>query len=84
MNKKCELNAEGLVLRSVILNLMLDSERMDGEIIWILVIYVQLVWDVVTCKNKKLKTMKSEYKMKYSTHQKSNVPHLNYIVGLLN
>ena len=67
------------------LNLMFDSDRMDGEIIWILGIYVQLVWDVVICKKKhlKLETMKSEYEMKYSTHQKSNMPHLNYIVGLL-
>ena len=68
------------------LNLMFDSDRMDGEVIWILGVYVQLVWDVVICKKKylKLETMKSEYEMKYSSHQKSNMPHLNYIVGLLN
>ena len=67
------------------LNLMFDSDRMNGEVIWILGIYVQLVWDVVICKKKhlKLETTKSEYEMKYSTHQKSNMPHLNYIVGLL-
>ena len=68
------------------LNLMFDSDRMDGEVIWILGVYVQLVWDVVICKKKglKLETMKSEYELKYSSHQKSNMPHLNYIVGLLN
>ena len=68
------------------LNLMFDSDCMDGEVIWILGVYVQLVWDVVICKKKglKLETMKSEYELKYSSHQKSNMPHLNYIVGLLN
>ena len=67
------------------LNLMFDSDRMDGEVIWLLGVYVQLVWEIVICKKKllKLETMKSEYEMKYSTHQKSNMPHLNYIVGLL-
>ena len=34
-------------------------------------------------KHMDLETIKSEYIMKYSTHQKSNMPHLAYIVGLL-
>ena len=79
-------NTHKTTLSFNVLNLMFESDRMDGEVIWILGIYVQLVWDVVICKKKhlKLETMKSEYEMKYSTHQKSNMPHLNYIVGLLN
>ena len=67
------------------LNLMFESDRMDEEIIWMIGIYVQLVWNIVICKKKtlKLNLMKSEYSMKYQTHQKSNMPDLGYIVGLL-
>ena len=64
---------------------MFESDRMDEEIIWMIGIYVQLVWNIVICKKKtlKLNLMKSEYSMKYQTHQKSNMPDLGYIVGLL-
>ena len=34
--------------------------------------------------NLKLETMKSDYEMNYFAHQKSNLPQLGYIVGLLN
>ena len=66
------------------LNFMFDSDIMDNEVIWMLGIYVQLVWDFVICKKKclKLETMKSEYSMKYLTHQRSNMPNLGYIIGL--
>ena len=67
------------------LNLMFESDLMDEEIIWMIGIYVQLVWNIVICKKKtlKLNLMKREYSMKYQTHQKSNMPDLGYIVGLL-
>ena len=67
------------------LNLMFERDIMDSEVIWMIGNFVQLVWDVVICKKKHLKieTMKSEYEMKFFTHQKSNMPHLGYIVGLI-
>ena len=66
------------------LNLMFESEIMDGEVVWLLGAYVQLVWDSVICKKKylKLEMMKSELSMKYLTHQRSNMPNLGHIVGL--
>ena len=65
-------------------NLMFDCETMESEALWILGVYVQLVWDTVICKKKvlRLETMKSEFTMKYQTHQRSNKPNLAYIVGL--
>ena len=58
--------------------MMFDSSLMDSEMVWILGIYVLLVWDIVICKKKvlKLETVKSEYYLKYSTHQTSNMPSL--------
>ena len=66
------------------LNLMFESDIMDGEVVWLLGAYVQLVWDSVICKKKylKLEMMKSELSMKYLTHQRSNMPNLGHIVGL--
>ena len=68
------------------LNLMFDSSLLDSEIIWMLGIYLQLVWNTVICQKKglKLETVKSEYSLKYLTHQLSNMPSLTCIVGLLN
>ena len=67
------------------LNLMFEKDIMESEVLWMIRHYVQLVWEIVICKKKylKLETMKSEYELRYLTHQKSNLPHLNYIVGLL-
>ena len=67
------------------LNLMFERDIMDCEVIWMIGLFVQLVWDIVICKKKylKLETMKSEFELKYLTHQKSNMPHLSYIAGLL-
>jgi hypothetical protein len=66
------------------LNFMFDSSMLDSEVIWMIGVYVQLVWDFVICKKKhlKLQTVKSEYTLKYLTHQKSNMPNLAHIVGL--
>ena len=65
------------------INLMFDSSLMDSEMVWILGIYVLLVWDIVICKKKvlKLETVKSEYSLKYLTHQFSNMTSLANIVG---
>ena len=67
------------------LNLMFDSSPMDGEVLWIMGVYIQLVWDYVICKKKqlKLKTLQSEYQLKFITHKHSRMPDLGYIVGLL-
>jgi hypothetical protein len=70
--------------------MMMESENdvMENEAIWMIGIYVQLVWDYVICKKKhlKLETMKSDYQMKYLTHQKSNSPDLidnNILINLV-
>ena len=67
------------------LNRMFARDILDSEAIWIIGNFVQLVWDIVICKKKSLKieTMKNEFEMKYFTHHKSNMPHLGYIVGLI-
>ena len=68
------------------LNLMFESDVLENEVIWIIGVYVQLVWDTVICKKKHLRIekMKSEISLKYLTHQRSNMPDLGYIVGLFN
>ena len=67
------------------LNLMYKSVMMESEAISMIGIYVQLVWNYVICKKKhlNLETMRSEYELKYITHQKSNMPDLGHIVGLI-
>ena len=64
---------------------MFENDSMESEVIWMIGIYVQLVWDYVICKKRRLnlETMKSDYDLKYLTHQKSNSPDLGYIVGLI-
>ena len=68
------------------LNLMFESDVLENEVIWIIGVYVQLVWDTVICKKKHLRIekMKSEISLKYLTHQRSNMPDLGYNVGILN
>ena len=53
------------------LNLMFESFLMDGEIVWMLGISVQLVWNIVICKKKnlKLETVQSEYFLKYESNK---------------
>ena len=53
------------------LNLMFDSFLMDEEIVWMLGIFVQLVWDFVIFKKKilKLETVQSEYFLKYESQR---------------
>ena len=67
------------------LNLRFERDMFDCEVIWMIGLFVQLVWDIVICKKKypKIETMKREYELKYLTHQKSNMPHLSFIAGLL-
>ena len=67
------------------LNLMFENSSLDAEVIWIIGVYVQLVWEYEICKKKqlKLKTLQSEYQLKFNTHKHSRMPDLGYIVGLL-
>ena len=64
---------------------MFESDTMESEMIWILGVYVQLVWEFVVCKKKalKLEVMKSEIHLRHTTHQNSNMPDLGHIIGLL-
>ena len=66
------------------LNLMFDSFLLDKEIIWMIGIFVQLVWDFVVCKKKclKLETVKSEYFLQFETHKTTKMQTLEHIVGL--
>ena len=67
------------------LNLMFEKSAFENQVIWMIGIHVHMVWGHVICKKKSLniETLKSEYKMKFVEHQKSNMPDLGYIVGLL-
>ena len=51
--------------------LMYESDLMESESILMIGTYVQLVWDYVICKKKhlNLETLRSEYELKYFTHQ---------------
>ena len=66
------------------LNLMFDSYLMENEVIWLLGIWVELVWNVVICKKKylKLEMVRSEVSLKFVSHQNSNLPALAHIIGL--
>ena len=63
---------------------MFDSYMMDNEVIWILGIWVELVWNIVICKKKclKLETARSEFSLKFDSHRNSNLPALGHIIGL--
>ena len=64
---------------------MFECGPLDGEVIWLIGVYVQLVWDYVICKKKqlKLRILQSEYELKFTTQKHSKMPDLGYIVGLL-
>ena len=66
------------------INLMFDSYVLENEVIWILGIWVELVWNFVICKKKSLnlETVKSEISLRFITHQNSNLPALAHINGL--
>ena len=66
------------------LNLMFDSSMMNNEVIWMLGIWVQLVWNTVICKKKwlKIETVQSEFSLKFVSHQNSHLPALAHIIGL--
>ena len=66
------------------LNLMFQASTADGEIIWLLGIYLKLVWDTVICKKKNLSlnSVKTHCTLQYEIHQKSEKPPLGHIVGL--
>ena len=66
------------------INLMFDSYVLENEVIWILGIWVELVWNFVICKKKSLnlETVKSEISLRFITHQNSNLPALAHINDL--
>lgn len=66
------------------INLMFECAALENEVIWMLGIWVQLVWDFVICKKKMLKlaTVQSEFSLKFVSHQNSNLPPLAHIIGL--
>ena len=66
------------------INLIFESAVLEKEVIWMLGIWVQLVWDCVICKKKmlKLETVKSEFSLKFVSHQNSNLPPLAHIIGI--
>ena len=66
------------------INLMFQPSTADSEIVWLLSVYMELVWDSVICikKNLKLLTVKTQCALQYEIHQKSKKPALGHIVGL--
>ena len=66
------------------LNLMFVSDMYDSEIIWLLGIYVELVWNNVVCKTKVLSQhlVKVECSQRFLSHHAAKKPLLAHIVGL--
>ena len=66
------------------INLMFQPSTADSEVMGLLSVYMELVWDSVICKKKNLKllTVKTQCALRYEIHQKSNKPALGHIVGL--
>ena len=77
-------NGHGNTSNFEFINLMFDSYMMDNEVIWILGIWVELVWNIVICKKKclKLETTRSEFSLKLDSHRNSNLPAVGHIIGL--
>ena len=74
----------GITSNFEFLNLMFDSSAFDSEILWLLGIHVQLVWNSVICKKKILSQnhIQSELRQKYFDHHEARKPQLCHIVGL--
>ena len=66
------------------LHLMFEFSIMNNEVIWMLGVWVQLVWNTVICKKKHLKieSVQSEFSLKFVSHQNSHLPALAHIIGL--
>ena len=77
-------DSQGQTSNFEFLNLMFGCFLLDKEIIWMLGIFVELVWNFVICKKKvlKLETVKSEIFLKFETHKTTKMPRIEHIVGL--
>ena len=66
------------------LNLMFDTSPFESEILWLLGVHVQLVWNSVICKKKFLSQsfMKSEVQQSFYDHHAARKPSLGHISGL--
>ena len=66
------------------LHLMFDSYLMENEVIWMLGIWVELVWNSVICKKKSLslERAKTEFSIKLANHKYTNLPAVAHIIGL--
>ena len=66
------------------INLMFPSSMMDSEVVWMLGVYVQLVWNNIMCKKKYLtqSQVKTECAQQYISHHASKRPTLAHIIGL--
>ena len=67
-----------------LLHLMFASNLLENEIVWLLGVYVQLVWDQVVCKKNLLnqQLVKVECAQQYLNHHASNKPDLAHIMGI--
>ena len=74
----------GVISNFEFLNLMYDSSPFDSEILWLIGVYIQLVWNSVVCKKKVLcqNSIQSEVQLKYLDHHEARKPRLGHIPGL--
>ena len=62
------------------LHLMFESSPFETEVVWLLGVHVNLVWEIKVCKKKNVN--QNLIKTKYLNQHFSNKPILNHIVGL--
>ena len=76
----------GVISDFEFLHFMFVSSMFENEIVWLIGVYVQLVWDQVICKKKSLHQIlvKTECGRQYLNHHTLNMPSLAHIVGLFN
>ena len=74
----------GMTSNFEFLHLMFEASALENEVVWLLGVHVQLVWDLVMCKKKNLSqnSIKTECQSKYQDQLKSRRPVLNYMIGL--
>ena len=74
----------GIISNFEFLNLMFDSGPFESEILWLLGVHVQIVWNNVICKKKLLSQsfMKSEVQQSFFDHHAARKPILGHISGL--
>ena len=74
----------GITSNFEFLHLMFITRIFDNEIVWLIGVYMQFVWNNVTSKNKSLspQIIKTECELKFASQHEANMPTLAHICGL--